>query len=261
MTRETDLRNAALRALVCLDLTNLDEACTAADIDALCRRAQTPEGSVAAVCIWPQFVAQAKAALAHTGIRVATVVDFPRGDGGGAAAAAEARAALADGADEIDMVIPWRALKAGDEAAVPAAVTAVKAACGTVTLKAILETGELADPALIGLAAEQALVGGADFLKTSTGKVPVNATPEAAEILLETIARQGGTAGFKASGGVRTVEDAAVYLALADRILGPGWAGPRHFRFGASGLLGVLLGVLGTSGDTEDADGESGGYA
>ena len=77
MTRETDLRNAALRALVCLDLTNLDEACTAADIDGLCGRAQTPEGSVAAVCIWPRFVAQAKAALAHTGIRVATVVDFP----------------------------------------------------------------------------------------------------------------------------------------------------------------------------------------
>jgi deoxyribose-phosphate aldolase len=255
MTDASALRTTALRALVCLDLTNLEEGCDDAAVDALCARAQTPHGSAAAVCIWPRFVPRAKAALARTGIRVATVVAFPAGDAAPDAAAEEARAALADGADEIDMVVPWRALKAGDADAVAAAVRTVRAACGGATLKAILETGELADPALIGLAAERALDGGADFLKTSTGKAKVNATPEAAEILLQTIARRGGTAGFKAAGGVRSVEDAAVYLALADRVMGPGWAGPRHFRFGASGLINALLATLEGGGGRSDDDG------
>jgi deoxyribose-phosphate aldolase len=255
MTSPSDLRNTALRALVCLDLTNLDDSCDAAAIDDLCARAQTRHGSVAAVCIWPRFVPQAKAALARTGIHVATVVNFPSGEATPEGAAEEARAALKAGADEIDMVIPWRALKAGDADAVTEAVRNVKAACGGATLKAILETGELADPALIGLAAERALKGGADFLKTSTGKVRVNATPEAAEILLATIARHGGTAGFKAAGGVRTVADAGTYLAIADRIMGAGWAGPKHFRIGASGLLDALLAVLDGRAAAGDGDG------
>ena len=255
MTDARALRTTALRALVCLDLTNLEEDCDAAAIDALCARAQTPHGSVAAVCIWPRFVAQAKKALARTGIRVATVVNFPSGDAPPAVAADEAREALAQGADEIDMVVPWRALKAGDADAVAEAVRVVKAACRDATLKAILETGALADAALIGLAAERALEGGVDFLKTSTGKVEVNATPEAAEILLAAIARRGGTAGFKAAGGVRSVEDAGIYLGLADRIMGSGWAGPKHFRFGASGLINALLAALDGSEAPEDGDG------
>jgi deoxyribose-phosphate aldolase len=250
------MRTTALRALVCLDLTNLENDCDEAAIADLCARAQTPHGSAAAVCIWPRFVAQAKQILDRTGIRVATVVNFPSGDAAPAAAAEEARSALADGADEIDMVVPWRALKAGDADAVTEAVRAVKAACGGATLKAILETGELADAALIGLAAERALDGGADFLKTSTGKVAVNATPEAAEIMLDAIARHGGGAGFKAAGGVRTVADAGVYLGLADRIMGKGWAGPKHFRFGASGLLAALLATL----DGTAAPGAGDGY-
>jgi deoxyribose-phosphate aldolase len=255
MTDPSALRTTALRALVCLDLTNLEEGCDDAAIDALCARAQTPHGSVAAVCIWPRFVARAQKALARTGIRVATVVNFPSGDAPPAAAAEEARAALADGADEIDMVVPWRALRAGDADGVAEAVRVVKAACGDATLKAILETGELGDAALIGLAAERALDGGADFLKTSTGKVKVNATPEAAEILLEAIARRGSAAGFKAAGGVRSVADAAVYLGLADRIMGSGWAGPRHFRFGASGLINALLATIEGSAARPDDDG------
>ena len=243
-TTPSDLRNTALRALVCLDLTNLEEGCDAADIDALCASAQTRHGSVAAVCVWPRFVPQARAALARTGIRTATVVNFPAGEATAEAAAAEARAAIADGAEEIDMVVPWRALAAGDPDAVREAVREVKAACGGATLKAILETGELTDPALIGLAAERALAGGADFLKTSTGKARVNATPEAAEILMSAIVRHGGSAGFKAAGGVRTLADAGTYLALADRIMGASRAGPKHFRIGASGLLDVLLATL-----------------
>ncbi len=244
MTGDSRLKTAARRALVCLDLTNLEDGCDAAAIDDLCRRAQTQHGSVAAVCIWPRFVSQAARLLDRTGIKVATVVNFPGGDQPLDAVLEMTRTALGEGADEIDLVVPWRQLKAGDERAVTDCVLAVKAACGAAVLKAILETGELADPALIGLAAERALDGGADFLKTSTGKVKVNATPRAAEILLKAIALRGSHAGFKAAGGVRTTEDAALYLDIADRIMGSGWAGPRHFRFGASGLLAALIATL-----------------
>jgi deoxyribose-phosphate aldolase len=244
MTADSRLTTAARRALVCLDLTNLEDDCDAAAIDDLCRRAQTPQGSAAAVCLWPRFVAQAAKALDRTGVKVATVVNFPGGDQPLDDVLAMTRTALADGADEIDLVVPYRRLMAGEGAAVTDCVRAVKAACGKAVLKAILETGELADPALIGVAAERALDGGADFLKTSTGKVKVNATLRAAEILLKAIERRGGSAGFKAAGGVRSTEDAALYLDIADRIMGPGWAGPRHFRFGASGLLNALLATL-----------------
>ncbi|MBA3325116.1 MAG: deoxyribose-phosphate aldolase, partial [Rhodobacteraceae bacterium] len=166
MTAASDLANIARRALVCLDLTNLDDDCDEAAVAELCRRAQTPEGSAAAVCVWPRFVPQAKAALAHTGIHVATVVNFPGGDQPLEAVKSETRAALDAGAEEIDLVTPWRALAAGDAGAVATTVRAIKDVCGAATLKAILETGALADPVLIGLAAKAALDGGADFLKT-----------------------------------------------------------------------------------------------
>lgn len=251
----TDLQNAALRALVCLDLTDLDDRCDEAAVELLCHRAQTPEGSVAAVCVWPRFVGQAKTALHHTGIRVATVINFPSGDGDLDEVKGEARAAVFNGADEIDMVIPWRQVIASGEAApVAALVREVRDVCGGATLKAILETGELKDLALIGLAARAAIDGGADFIKTSTGKTPVGATPEAARMMLETIAQRGGAIGFKASGGVRTVEEAAEYLALADEILGAGWAGPRRFRIGASALLDAILGTLATDAAEGDED-------
>lgn len=256
MSAASDLQNAARRALVCLDLTNLDDDCDEAAVAELCRRAQTPEGSVAAVCVWPRFVPQARAALLHTGVRVATVINFPSGEDDLDEAKGEARAAVFDGADEIDMVIPWRAvLRAGDATMVAGLLHEIKDITGEVPLKAILETGELKDPVLIGLAAEAAIAGGANFLKTSTGKTPVGATPEAARILLETIARRDREVGFKASGGVRTVEQAAAYLALADGILGAGWAGPRRFRIGASGLLGEILATLRADGAAGE-DGE-----
>ena len=120
----------------------------------------------------------------------------------------------------------------------------IKAICGPATLKAILETGELRDPALVRQAADAALAGGADFLKTSTGKVPVNATPEAAEILLTAINASGRDVGLKPAGGVKTTADAATYLALCDRMMGEGWATPARFRIGASGVLTALLATL-----------------
>lgn len=252
MSDPADLRNAALRALVCLDLTDLDEGSDAQAVDALCRRAQTPQGSVAAVCVWPQFVAQARSALARTGVRVATVMDFPGGESDEAAVLAETEAVLKDGAEEIDLVVPWRRHAAGETGAIEARVRAVKAISGDAPLKAILETGALGDAALIATAAEAALAGGADFLKTSTGKHGQGATPQAAELLLEAISRSRGDAGLKVSGGIRSLEDAAVYLDLCDRIMGGGWAGPRHFRIGASGLIGVLMGALDGDRDADD---------
>lgn len=255
MSAASDRANVARRALVCLDLTNLETDCDAAAIDDLCRRAQTPEGSVAAVCVWPRFAGQAKDLLARTGIRVATVVNFPGGDGPIEAVKAETRDALGDGADEIDLVVPWRRLVTGDASAIAATVREIKDVCGDAPLKAILETGELNDPALIALAAEAAIDGGADFLKTSTGKVRVNATPQAAEILLDTIARRSRTVGFKAAGGVRSVADAAGYSALVRDRLGAEALSAARLRFGASGLLGDIERVLsGSAAATAAAD-------
>lgn len=237
--------DAARRAIACLDLTNLNDGCSAADIDALCARAMTPAGPVAAVCIWPRFVAQARLRLGAGPVRIATVVNFPGGEEEEAAVRAMTAAAVADGADEIDMVIPWRRFLGGDALAVTRAVAAVKAAAAGKPVKAILETGEIGDPVAIRAAAGLALQGGADFLKTSTGKVKVNATPEATRLLLEAAREAGRPVGVKPAGGVRTAAEAEAYLALADAVMGAGWAGPETFRFGASGLLDALLAEVG----------------
>lgn len=238
-------RRAAARALACLDLTNLDEDCNEIAVRDLCDRARTPAGPVAAVCVWPAFVAQARFALAGSGIRVATVVNFPTGEEDLISVREDVRAALVDGADELDLVVPWAALRDGHAEAVAATVREVHDIALGRPIKAILETGALSDPALIRAAAAQALAGGAEFLKTSTGKTATGATPEAAAILLEAITAAGGRAGLKVSGGIRTVADAATYLRLCDRIMGPDWATPDRFRIGASGLLTDLLATLG----------------
>ncbi|WP_424931387.1 deoxyribose-phosphate aldolase [Amaricoccus macauensis] len=247
MSASSELETTARRAIVCLDLTNLEDNCTEADVDTLCKRAQTREGSVAAVCVWPRFVAQASGALKGTGVHVATVVNFPSGAEPIEDVKLVTEKALEAGADEIDLVIPYRALMDGDPEAVERCVADVRKVCGSAPLKAILETGELKDAALIRDAAERALRGGADYLKTSTGKVSVNATPEAAEIMLHAIKTSGSSAGLKVSGGIRTTEDAKTYFAICDDLMGGSWAGPRNFRIGASGLLDALLETLGGS--------------
>ena len=240
----TELKEYAARALACLDLTNLNDGCTPADIAALCRRASTPFGPVAAICIWPEFVGQAKKALGKTPIKIATVVNFPGGDDPAAEVMALTAKAREDGADEIDVVIPWKALLEGHPENVSARVARVKRSSDGAQVKAILETGMLVEPALIQEATRGAIDGGADFVKTSTGKVPINATPVAARIILEEIRNLGEDVGFKAAGGVKTTEDAAEYLKIADEIMGPDWATPAHFRFGASGVLDALVATL-----------------
>ena len=225
-------------ALACLDLTSLNDDDTPATIDALCRRAQGPHGPTAAVCVWPRFAAHARAQLpAH--VAVAAVANFPDGSSDVERAVRDTGAIVQAGAQEVDVVLPYR-----DLAAAPALLAAVRRACDGLRLKVILETGALHDAALIRRACAIALDAGADFLKTSTGKVQVNATLEAAALLLQAI-RDGGhtTVGFKPAGGIRTVADAAAFIALTEQHLGA--VTPQRFRIGASGLLNDIEAVLG----------------
>lgn len=246
----------ARRAIGLIDLTDLSDDCTPEKIDALCLRAIGPCGSVAAVCVWPGFVPQAKRELSPTGIRVATVVNFPRGRDEIIDTVALVKRCIDDGADEIDLVLPYHNVQIGD---FEKAETMVRSVAEHVhdrgrLLKVILETGELVEPALVRLSAQMAIAGGADFIKTSTGKTPVSATPAAVEVMLQVIRDSGRDVGIKPSGGIRTVDDAGVYLDLADRIMGPAWVSPATFRFGASGLLDALeaeiRGTSPTAGDT-----------
>ncbi|KZM48386.1 deoxyribose-phosphate aldolase [Labrenzia sp. OB1] len=246
----SDMVENAKRALGLIDLTNLNEDCTAADITALSARTVTDHGSVAAVCVWPRFVAQAAQELKGTGVKVATVVNFPAGEDDTDTVVAQAEQALAVGADEIDLVMNFKAFTAGRKGYAEEQIIRVKTVIPEpAVLKVILETGEIGDPLLIHAASNVAISAGADFIKTSTGKVAVNATLEAAEIMLTAIeeARRDNAErviGFKPAGGIRTSEDAASYLALADRIMGHNWASASTFRFGASGLLDALIATI-----------------
>jgi deoxyribose-phosphate aldolase len=296
--------NAALarRLIPLLDLTSLNEDDTPEKIAALCQRAATSFGNVAAVCIYPRFVKQAKELLAGSGVRVATVANFPAGTGLPDDIEREIAGAVADGADEIDMVIPpldhvpkqrfanrrtvmWKARKA----------------CNGRPMKVILETGRYrggaADPQQLFAAdvelSEMAINEGADFIKTSTGKIAVGATPDAAAAMMQTVRygaleaprdfaaqpdREPGEypgidsarpiykcrylrtddmpVGFKAAGGIRTVAQAKIYTDLAEQIMGPGYVDGRTFRLGASGLLDDILAALGQA----PAQGARSGY-
>lgn len=236
-----ELKRRAQQALACLDLTSLNEGDTEVDIDQLCARAQSRHGPVAAVCVWPRFVARARQRLPQS-IAVAAVANFPDGSADVARAVADTKAIVDAGGNEVDVVAPYRAL---DQA--PRLLQAVRAACPGLTLKVILETGELADDAQIDAACRIALDAGADFLKTSTGKVPVNATLAAAQRLLGAIAGHAAArnrVGFKPAGGIKTVADAAGYMVLVEQVLGVRAVVPQRFRIGASGVLNDIEAVL-----------------
>ncbi|MEE4295156.1 MAG: deoxyribose-phosphate aldolase [Wenzhouxiangella sp.] len=242
------MQDTALLALKLLDLTSLSDSDDDQTVEQLSKRAGTTEQHVAALCVMPGLVTHTAEALARLGlqgqVRVATVVNFPTGDESADAVVEQARAALTSGADEIDLVFPYRSLINGDEKTGYQLVNRCRQACSGHILKVILETGELKSSELIRGASEIAIAAGADFIKTSTGKVPVNATPSAAKTMMETIRDSSRPTGFKASGGIRTTEEAAVYLDLARDILGEQWLRPERFRFGASSLLDDLLGKL-----------------
>ncbi|MCE0494739.1 deoxyribose-phosphate aldolase [Vibrio salinus] len=253
----SDLKSVALKALKLMDLTTLNEDDTDQKVIELCKAAKSPVGNTAAVCIYPRFIPIAKKTLREQctpDIRIATVTNFPHGNSDIDIAVAETKAAIAYGADEVDVVFPYRTLIAGDESCGYELVKACKQACGEKLLKVIIETGELEKPERIKRASEIAIQAGADFIKTSTGKVAVNATPEAARIMLEVIRdmKVSDKVGFKPAGGVKTAEDANAYLTMADDILGKGWADKMHYRFGASSLLTNLLNTLEITKESAD---------
>jgi deoxyribose-phosphate aldolase len=243
-------RQALARRLIPLiDLTGLAMQEDTATVQNLARRALTPAGPVACLCTWPALASDAMAALAGTRIPVCVVVNFPAGTASAEATVGEITRALAQGAAEIDIVLPYTAVLDGDDAHPLALLRAARAACGSrALLKVILETGKFGqDHARLRQAADLALDAGADFLKTSTGKTAPGATPEAAAVLLDALvaaAARGRHAGFKASGGIRTMEDARCYLALFEQRFGADSADPACFRIGASALLDELLSAL-----------------
>ncbi len=240
MTQEDD--SALARRLIgLLDLTSLNDAHDD-DMAALCERALALDPPPAAVCGWPEFAATCARRLMGSPIALAVVANFPGGDDGPEAVEAEVIAALAAGAGEIDLVWNWRAWQAGQKARAVILVERVAALTrGRARLKVILETGAFAGRDDLPEAARACLEAGADFLKTSTGKTERGADMASAQILLDAIAEAGGTAGFKASGGIRDLAQARGYLDLAERTCGRDWAHPDHFRIGASSLLDDLL--------------------
>jgi deoxyribose-phosphate aldolase len=235
--------DAARVALACLDLTSLNDNDDARAIDALCARALTPWGPVAAVCVWPRFVAQARAALPPE-VRVAAVANFPDGALDERLALADTQAIVDAGGDEVDLVLPWRAMLEGHTTEAARLVERVRAACQGKRLKLIIESGELPSAEAIAQASRIGLDNGVDFLKTSTGKAVHGASLDAARVMLQAIAAQPRAVGFKAAGGIRTVVDAASYAALVEDALGTDAVGPQRVRFGASGLLGDIERVL-----------------
>jgi len=235
-----------------VDLTTLEGADTPGKVRGLCAKARQPDPAdpavppVAAVCVYPDLVALARAELAGSPVAVASVATaFPSGRASLAVKLADVADAVGAGADEVDMVIDRGAFLAGRYAQVYEEVRAVREACGPAHLKVILETGELATLDNTARAAWLAMLAGADFIKTSTGKISPAATPPVALVMLSA-ARDfaeatGRRVGVKVAGGVRTAKDAIRYLVLVNETAGEDWLDPDWFRFGASSLLNDLL--------------------
>ncbi|MDN2664987.1 deoxyribose-phosphate aldolase [Psychromonas sp. 14N.309.X.WAT.B.A12] len=256
----SDLQLASRQAIHLMDLTTLNDDDTDQKVIDLCKQAHSAAGNTAAVCIYPRFIPIARKTLKAQGtadVKIATVTNFPHGNDDVAIAVAETKAAVAYGADEVDLVFPYKALIAGNASVGEEMVKACREVCGeAVALKVIIETGELKTAELIEQASLICIEAGADFIKTSTGKVPVNATLEATKVMIEAIKKSGKDVGFKAAGGVKDAQTANDYMQLARDIMGADWVDVDHFRFGASSLLGNLLSELKLS----DTPVETGGY-
>ena len=239
-------------AISMVDLTTLEGADTAGKVRALCAKAVRPDPAdasvpkVAAVCVYPDLVDVAVQALLGSGVGVASVATaFPSGRSPLEAKLADTRAAVQAGATEIDMVIDRGAFLSGDYGTVFEQIVAVKDTCGDAHLKVILETGELATLDNVRRASWLAMRAGADFIKTSTGKVSPAATLPVTLVMLEAVrdyrAATGRQVGVKPAGGIRTTKDAIKYLVLVNETAGPDWLTPQWFRLGASSVLNDLL--------------------
>ena len=251
--RKNGDEKAALRTIFqSIDFTTLEAFDNAEKINDFCGKAlafpqQEPHLSVPAICIYSPFIRQAKQLLQGSGIRVATVACcFPSGQMPFDLKVKEVAYCVNEGADEVDMVISRGTFLAGRYEEVFNEIKTIKATCGDKAhLKVILETGELKTVENIRKASELAILAGADFIKTSTGKVPVAATPLAAIIMIDTIKEYyeatGKKVGFKPAGGMKTPEDALVYYYLVKNILGEEWLNPTLFRVGTSRLANLIL--------------------
>jgi len=239
-------------AIRMMDLTTLEGKDTPGKVRALAGKAVRPDPtdptipSVAALCVYPNMIATAKAALQGSSVRVASVATyFPSGQAPLEIKLEDVRRAVAAGADEIDMVIDRGAYLAGDYGKVYDEIVAVKQACADAHLKVILETGELETYDNVRRASVLAMAAGADFIKTSTGKVQPAATLPVTLVMLEAVrdfhAQTGRAVGMKAAGGIRTAKEAIAYLTVLYETLGPDWMTPDRFRFGASTLLNDVL--------------------
>ncbi|HEX6981798.1 MAG TPA: deoxyribose-phosphate aldolase [Balneolaceae bacterium] len=239
-------------ALSMVDLTTLEGMDTPGKVIQLCRKAKTPHAelpdlpSVAAVCVYPNMVAIAKKQLQGTDIRVVSVATaFPSGMATVEAKVDEVHRVVDDGADEVDMVISRGEFLKGNYSYVFDEISAIKEACSDAHLKVILETGELQTYENVRKASDLAMFAGADFIKTSTGKVSPAATQPVTLVMLEAIRdfyyKTGRIVGMKPAGGIRKAKQAIQYLVLVKETLGADWLNPDYFRFGASSLANDLL--------------------
>lgn len=240
------------RIIALLDLTDLRPEVNARDVERLVERAHTPLGPVAGLVVRSGYIGRLRKLLIDGPERPRAVatVNFPDASLSAVAAVGEAARAVDRGADEVDLVFPWRGWIAGDRRSGPALVAAVRREIGATTLKVVLESGVYPEGPLLNEAALAVVDAGADFLKTSTGalddlgrSIP-GVSPKAAEVLLGVASRpQGRLVGVKVSGGVRTLREAQRYIRLADIWLGSRSVQPARFRIGASSLLEALLGT------------------
>jgi deoxyribose-phosphate aldolase len=239
-------------AIGMIDLTTLEGADTVGKVRSLCAKALVPDAldpttpRPAAVCVYGDMVATAKAALGDSGIHVAAVATaFPSGRASMAVKLADTRDAVEAGADEIDMVIDRGAFLSGDYLTVFNQISEVKQACGAAHLKVIMETGELVTYDNVRRASYLSMLAGGDFIKTSTGKVQPAATLPVTLVMLEAVRDwrdlTGTQVGVKPAGGIKTTKDAIKYLVMVSEVAGDDWLSPEWFRFGASSLLNDLL--------------------
>jgi deoxyribose-phosphate aldolase len=247
-------------ALSLIDLTTLEGKDTTERVKELCKKAL--DSGTAAVCVYPTLVSTAKAALKDSGKKVASVAGgFPSGQLPLKLRLAEAEYAIEQGADEIDMVISRGKFLEGDHEFIYAEIAAFKKTCGPVKLKVILETGELETLDNIRIASDIALNAGADFIKTSTGKIAVNATLPAICVMLLAIKDHyeatGKKCGIKPSGGISDGNTAAQFLRLTEMIVGKDWLAPDLFRFGASRLVDNLISEI---NGVQQSNSNKGGY-
>lgn len=227
-----------------IDLTRLKNGDDPTGIETFCADAVNSLGHVAAVCVYHEFVQLARISVTDPEVKIATVINFPGGDNELSMCLTDIRAAHVEGVDEFDIVMPYKQILAGEEESILKFLKACKEACKGKTMKVIIETGALGDEQLIRKATKIAINGGADFVKTSTGKIKTGATIEAVTTMVDTIKENmpsDRTVGIKISGGVQTPAKAETFLSIIRERMGDDWISPNTVRIGASELLKNLL--------------------